>query len=86
MTGLPYPELLEYAISLLIIASAIVAIEVRDLVRTAISFSIMSIAIAIAFYMLGAPYVSAFQLAVNAGAVTVLFLALLHVIQKRRRS
>ncbi len=72
------------AVAVLIVAFAIIAVEVRDLIRMAIAFSMMSIMIAIAFYIMGSPYASAFQLAVNAGAVTVLFLALLHVIKKRR--
>jgi uncharacterized MnhB-related membrane protein len=76
--------ILEYIVSALIIAFALVAVEVRDLMRMAASFSIMSILIAVAFYMMDAPYVSVFQLAINAGAVTVLFLALMHVLKKRR--
>ncbi len=71
-------------IAVLIVAFAIMAVEMRDLVRMAIAFSMMSIMVAIAFYVMCSPYVSAFQLAVNAGAITVLFLALLHVIKKRR--
>jgi len=76
--------ILEYIVSALIIVFALIAVEVRDLTRMAASFSIMSILIAIAFYMMDAPYVSVFQLAINAGAITVLFLALLHVMKKRR--
>jgi len=71
-------------VAVLIVAFAIIAVEVRDLVRMAAAFSLMSVMVALAFYLMGSPYVSAFQLAVNAGAVTVLFLALLHVIKKRR--
>jgi len=72
------------AVAVLIVAFAIIAVEVRDLVRMAVAFSLMSVMVAFAFYLMGSPYVSVFQLAVNAGAVTVLFLALLHVIRKRR--
>ncbi len=71
-------------VAVLIVAFAIIAVEVRDLVRMAAAFSLMSVMVAFAFYLMGSPYVSVFQLAVNAGAVTVLFLALLHVIKKRR--
>jgi len=77
-------DVVQYAISILIVVSAIIAVEVRDLMRMAVSFSIMSILIAIAFYIMDAPYVSVFQLAINAGAITVLFLALLNMIKKRR--
>lgn len=77
-------DAISIAVAVLIVAFAVIAVEVRDLTRMAVAFSLMSIMIAVAFYIMGSPYVSAFQLAVNAGAVTVLFLALLHVIKKRR--
>lgn len=80
----PVIEMLNYLIAALILIFAIIAVEVRDLVRMVISFSIMGILIAIAFYIMDAPYVSVFQLAINAGAITVLFLALLHIVKKRR--
>jgi NADH:ubiquinone oxidoreductase subunit 6 (subunit J) len=75
---------IEVLVAALIIAAALTAAEVKSPIRMAISFSIMSIFIAIAFYLMDAPYVSVFQLAINAGAVTVLFLAMLHVLKKRR--
>jgi uncharacterized MnhB-related membrane protein len=75
---------LEVLVAALIIAAALTAAEVKSPMRMAISFSIMSIFVAIAFYIMDAPYVSVFQLAINAGAVTVLFLAMLHVLKKRR--
>ncbi|MDD1776445.1 MAG: DUF4040 domain-containing protein [Candidatus Methanomethylicus sp.] len=78
------PELIYYLIAALILIFAVIAVEVRDLVRMAISFSIMSLLVAVAFYLMDAPYVSVFQLAINAGAITVLFLALLHILKKRR--
>jgi uncharacterized MnhB-related membrane protein len=77
-------DIVQYAIAILIVVFALIAVEVRDFMRMAISFSIMSVLIAIAFYIMDAPYVSVFQLAINAGAITVLFLALLNMIKKRR--
>ena len=77
-------DLVQYAISALIVVFALIAVEVRDMTRMIVSFSLMSVLIAIAFYIMDAPYVSVFQLAINAGAITVLFLVLLNMIKKRR--
>lgn len=71
-------------VALLVIAFGIIAVKSSDLVRMAVAFSAMSVFIAISFYLLGSSYASAFQLAINAGAVTILFLAMMHVMRRRR--
>ncbi len=76
--------IIQYAVAAAIILSALLAAEVKSPMRMAIAFSFLSICVAMAFYIMDAPYVSVFQLAINAGAVTVLFLAMLHVLKKRR--
>jgi len=74
-------EFFHYALIALTILAAIAAIEIRDLIRAVISFCIMNVLFALMFFVLGAPLVAVFQLAVYAGAVTVLFLAAIHTIR-----
>jgi len=74
-------EFFHYALIALTILTAIAAIEIRDLIRAVISFCIMNVLFALMFFVLGAPLVAVFQLAVYAGAVTVLFLAAIHTIR-----
>jgi NADH-quinone oxidoreductase subunit J len=66
------------------IVAALIAVEVKDILRALIGFVILSISLSIAFYLLGAPYVSVFQLAIYAGAVVVLFLTALHTMKRVR--
>ncbi|MEM4246051.1 MAG: hydrogenase subunit MbhD domain-containing protein [Candidatus Bathyarchaeia archaeon] len=71
------------AIHLILLAaasiSALLAIRVKELNRAIASFAAFNVLFAIIFYIIGAPYVAAFQLLVYGGALTVLFLAALHV-------
>jgi len=74
-------DFFHYALITLAIVTAIAAIEIKDLIRAVISFCIMNVFFALIFFVLGAPLVAVFQLAVYAGAVTVLFLAAIHTIR-----
>ncbi|MBS7610646.1 NADH-quinone oxidoreductase subunit J [Candidatus Bathyarchaeota archaeon] len=66
------------------VIAALVAVEVKDILRALIGFVILSISLSIVFYMLGAPYVSVFQLAIYAGAVVVLFVTALHTMRRMK--
>jgi NADH-quinone oxidoreductase subunit J len=52
-----------------------VAIELRDLIKSAIALGIASALLAAIFYILGAPFAAVFELSVCAGLVTVLLLS-----------
>ncbi|MCD6535701.1 MAG: NADH-quinone oxidoreductase subunit J [Thaumarchaeota archaeon] len=62
---------------------AILAVELRDLLKAILAFTGVSIVLSAIFYLLGAPYLAVFQLLIYAGAVTVLFLAALHAGEER---
>jgi len=74
----------DIAIIFLAILTAIFAVESKDLVKSVIAFSAMSVFVAILYYIMGALYASVFQLLVYAGAVTVLFAVTVHTIRRRR--
>lgn len=60
-----------------IVALAVFSLEFKKIMHSIITLCGFSIALAIAFFYLSAPLVGVFQLAVLAGAVTVLFLVAL---------
>ena len=66
-------------IEIILIAFTIVfgvsAVESKRLVYAAVSLALMSISIALIFFLLLAPYVGVLQLLIYAGAITILFLA-----------
>jgi len=68
-----------YMFSILTIVFALLAVEIKDLFKSILAFTIMNVFISAVFYLIGAPYVAVFQLSVYAGGVTVLLLAFMHV-------
>ncbi len=62
------------ALATITIASAVLALEARDLVYGAAALGITFLAVAGLFFLLDAAYVGAFQIAVYIGAVVVLIL------------
>ncbi|MEM2897009.1 MAG: NADH-quinone oxidoreductase subunit J [Candidatus Bathyarchaeia archaeon] len=75
-------DFIHLALMVLLIISSILAIELDDIVKAIVAFSVMSVFLAMIFYILGAPYVAVFQLLIYAGAVTVLLLAAIHTMRK----
>ncbi|MEM3382880.1 MAG: NADH-quinone oxidoreductase subunit J [Nitrososphaerales archaeon] len=70
-----------FLVTLIILAFLVV--EVKDLLRALALFIMMSSVLSVIFYILGAPYIAVFQLAIYAGAIAVLFLATLHTTKGR---
>jgi NADH:ubiquinone oxidoreductase subunit 6 (subunit J) len=75
--------MLEATVLLAAIASALVAVELRDLPRAVLAFALMSALVAAALYLAGAHVLAVFQLAIYAGAVSILMLAALHAGEER---
>jgi NADH-quinone oxidoreductase subunit J len=74
-------EIVSYVLIIATVIAAAAATQVKDITRAIVAFTVMNILIAAIFYILGAPYIAAFQLLVYAGAVTVLFLAAIHTMR-----
>ncbi|RLF03115.1 MAG: hypothetical protein DRK00_09170 [Thermoprotei archaeon] len=75
--------MLDVAVLVAAIATAIAAVELKRLPHAILAFAIMSILVAVAFYMAGARLLAVFQLAIYAGAVSILMLATLHAGEER---
>ena len=69
---------------ILIVFTAVLAVESRDLIRSVVAFATMCVFVAIAYYVMGATYASVFQLLIYAGAVSVLLVVTVHTIRRRR--
>lgn len=57
-----------------VLIGALTAIRAKNLIVAATALGIGSAALALIFFMLGAPYAGGFELSVGAGLVSVLFL------------
>jgi NADH:ubiquinone oxidoreductase subunit 6 (subunit J) len=60
-----------------IICMAILAVQLNNLVRCTIAYSLASICLAAIFFLLDSPFAGAFELTVGAGLISVLFLVAL---------
>jgi len=69
--------IVEITLIALLIIFAIMAVELKKLVYAVASLGLMSTVLSIIFYVLYAPYVAVINLLVYAGAIIVLFLAVL---------
>jgi NADH-quinone oxidoreductase subunit J len=71
----PATLILEIVLLAFIVVFGILAVEFKRLVYAAVSLALMSVTIALVFFLLTAPYVGLLQLLIYAGAITILFLA-----------
>lgn len=78
------PIIVHMLVILIAVIAALVAVEAKDILRALIGFVVLSVSLSAAFYMLGAPYVSVFQLAIYAGAIVVLFITALHTMRRMK--
>jgi NADH-quinone oxidoreductase subunit J len=62
---------------LILIASTIIALAAKNLVRAAVALGVGSAALAMLYFMLDAPYAGGFELSVGAGLISVLFIVAL---------
>ncbi|WXG43361.1 MAG: NADH-quinone oxidoreductase subunit J [Promethearchaeati archaeon SRVP18_Atabeyarchaeia-1] len=71
----PASLILEIILLAFIAVFGVLAVELKRLVYAAVSLALMSVSIALVFFLFTAPYVGLLQLLIYAGAITILFLA-----------
>ncbi len=76
------PDIAFLALSGLVIASAIFALEAKELIYGAVGLAFSLIGVAGLFVLLGAEYLAMFQVAVYVGAVVVLILFTIMLVQR----
>ena len=62
------------ALGTVMLAGAIAAVLSKNLLRAAVALGMGSVALAIIFFLLDAPYAGGFELSVGAGLISVLFI------------
>lgn len=72
-----FSDYLQFALIGLTAFLAILTIEIKNMLYAATAFSGMCTTIGALFWLLDAPYVAVFQLLVYAGAVVIIFLAVI---------
>lgn len=65
--------ILQTALLILLLIFAVLAILLRDLLKSAISLAVASLLLGIVFFRMNAPYAGVFEISVVAGLITVLF-------------
>jgi NADH-quinone oxidoreductase subunit J len=66
--------ILQTALLIGLVVFSVLAILLKDLLRSAISLALASLVLGIIFFRMGAPYAGVFEISVVAGLVTVLFI------------
>jgi NADH-quinone oxidoreductase subunit J len=59
---------------IILMISALTAVLSKNLIRAAVALGAGSAALAMLFFLLGAPYAGGFELSVGAGLISVLFI------------
>ncbi|MBN2265061.1 MAG: NADH-quinone oxidoreductase subunit J [Candidatus Aminicenantes bacterium] len=65
--------ILQTALLIGLVVFSVLAILLRDLLKSAISLAVSSLLLGIIFFRMGAPYAGVFEISVVAGLITVLF-------------
>ncbi len=65
--------ILQTALLVVLLIFAVLAILLRDLLKSAISLAVASLLLGIVFFRMNAPYAGVFEISVVAGLITVLF-------------
>jgi NADH-quinone oxidoreductase subunit J len=66
--------ILQTALLVVLVTLAVLAILLKDLLRSAIALALASLVLGIIFFRMGAPYAGVFEISVVAGLITVLFI------------
>ena len=72
-------------LSVLVIGGAITAVRSRTLIRASVALGAGSAALAMLFFLLGAPYAGGFELSVGAGLISVLFIVAISLTESMGR-
>jgi len=72
-------------LALCVLGGAWAAVYIENLLRAAVALGIGSAALALLFYLLGAPYAGGFELSVGAGLISVLFIVAISLAESMGR-
>ena len=78
-----FNDLLQIGLIVFTVLLALLTVELKDMLHSILCMCGMCVSIGALFWLLSAPYVAVFQLLVYAGAVIVLFMAVVMLITRR---
>jgi len=81
---LPLEDLAHLVLLAVVVVMAVLTVEAEELLYSALGLLGMSVALGVLYWLLFAPYVAVFQLAVYAGAVVVLFVSVIMLTRRER--
>lgn len=81
---MPLEDLAHLILLAFVIVMAVLTVEAEELLYSALGLLGMSVALGILYWLLFAPYVAVFQLAIYAGAVVVLFVSVIMLTKRER--
>jgi len=81
---LPLEDLAHLVLLAAVVVMAVLTVEAEELLYSALGLLGMSVALGVLYWLLFAPYVAVFQLAVYAGAVVVLFVSVIMLTRRER--
>jgi NADH-quinone oxidoreductase subunit J len=74
--------ILQTALLIGLVVFSVLAILLKDLLRSAIALAVSSLLLGIIFFRMGAPYAGVFEISVVAGLITVLFILTIALVHK----
>lgn len=81
---MPLEDLAHLVLLAAVVVMAVLTVEAEELLYSALGLLGMSVALGVLYWLLFAPYVAVFQLAVYAGAVVVLFVSVIMLTRRER--
>lgn len=70
-----FETIIHYLLLIAVVVFVILAVELKDLMKSAISLAVASAILGIIFYQLSSPFAAVFEISVVAGLITVLFMS-----------
>ena len=79
-------DMLQIALIILTVLLALLTVELKDMLHAVLCLCGMCVSLGALFWLLSAPYVAVFQLLVYAGAIIVLFIAVVMLTTRKEKS
>jgi NADH-quinone oxidoreductase subunit J len=80
-----FSDPLQIGLIALTVLLAFMTVEVKSILYAVISFSGMCTTIGALFWLLGAPYVAVYQILIYAGAIVIIFMAVVMLTTRKER-
>jgi len=80
-----FETIIHYLLLIAVVVFVIMAVELKDLMKSAISLAIASVILGMIFYQLSSPFAAVFEISVVAGLITVLFMSTISLTSEKEK-